>query len=153
LKCLHQADFASFCDFGIGFSSCSDSVVFVCVSFYRNKNMLKCKNVIVNILVCPQSLSFCPVDLQYVQCLCSLGWGETGKRGELVELTRGQVELLSTSQGPNTSQILLVRFVLPERLFLMYWVFSHFFYLVMAWCVLPFTTSTSYFQNYFDIIV
>ena len=115
--------------------------------------MLKCKNVIVNILVCPQSLSFCPVDLQYVQCLCSLGWGETGKRGELVELTRGQVELLSTSQGPNTSQILLVRFVLPERLFLMYWVFSHFFYLVMAWCVLPFTTSTSYFQNYFDIIV
>jgi hypothetical protein len=85
LKCLHQADFASFCDFGIGFSSCSDSVVFVCVSFYRNKNMLKCKNVIVNILVCSQSLPFCPVDLQHVQCLCSLGRGEAGKRGELVE--------------------------------------------------------------------
>ena len=43
--------------------------------------MLKCKNVIVNILVCPQSLSFCPVDLQYVQCLYSLGRGEAGKRG------------------------------------------------------------------------
>lgn len=81
LKCLHQADFASFCDFGIGFSSCSNSVVFVCVSFYRNKNMFKCKNVIVNILVCPQSLSFCPVDLQYIQCLCSLGRGKRGRGG------------------------------------------------------------------------
>ena len=86
MKCLHQADFASFCNFGIGFSSCSDSVVFVCAPFYRNKNMLKCKNVIVNILVCPQSLSFCPVDLQYVKCLCSfgVGGGSGAGGGELV---------------------------------------------------------------------
>ena len=80
LKCLHQADFPSFSDFGIVFSSCSDSVVFVCVWFYRNKNMFKCKNVIVNILVCPKSLSFCPVDLHYVPGLCSLG-----RERELVE--------------------------------------------------------------------